>query len=80
MIDNELDTIEKKVLNIKIYEEDFNLIKIAVMIAIQNTNKNINNLEIDNELKLKLQKNANEYKKLLSKLEICKLYNENINN
>jgi hypothetical protein len=78
MISEEFDILERKILNIKIYEEDFDLIKIAILNSIQNINKNINNLDLDNEIKEKLQNDIIKYKRLLSKLDICKLYNENI--
>lgn len=75
---NEFDMPNKKLMNIKIYEDDFILIKIAIISSIQNISKNINNLDLDNETKDKLQNDIFKYKQLLSKLEICKLYNEDI--
>lgn len=78
MIDLELDDIERKILNIKIYEEDYQLIKIAIISNIQNCYKFINNEEIDQETKTSLQKKIDNYKKLLAKLDICELYNENV--
>lgn len=75
---NEFDMPNKKLMNIKIYEDDFILIKIAIISSIQSISKNINNLDLDNETKDKLQNDIFKYKQLLSKLEICKLYNEDI--
>lgn len=78
MIDLELDEIERKILNIKLYEEDYQLIKIAIVSAIQSCYQLINNEETDQETKVSLQKKIDNYKKLLAKLDICELYNENV--
>lgn len=78
MIDIELDEIERKILNIKLYEEDYQLIKIAIASAIQNCYKFINDENIDQETKVSLKNKINNYKNLLSKLDICGLYNENM--
>lgn len=76
MISEELENFEKKVLNIKMYEKDFVLIKIAIVSEIQKLNKSLNEIELDDLTRLKFESNIINYKKLLSKLETCKLYNE----
>ena len=78
MIDIELDELERKILNIKLYEEDYQLIKIAIISNIQNCYKIINNQDMDDETRISIQNKINDYKNLLAKLNICELYNKNV--
>lgn len=70
--------INKKMMNIKIYEEDFNLIKVSIFNLIQDIRKNIDELDLDDKMKGELKNDIFKYRQLLSKLEICKLYNEDV--
>ena len=65
----------KKILNIKIYEDDYNKILLAIMDNIVKLNRQKENA-VDLEDINKINSNIQQYKMLLTKLRTCKLYNE----
>lgn len=67
---------EEKIVTIKVYEEDYERIKAAIISSIFQIKKNIENPNLDEETKNELQKEITMYRMLLSSLKTCKLYNE----
>lgn len=67
--------MNKKILNIKIDEEDYDRLLIAIASVIQEFNKNKNNTT-DLEEKDRIEFDIYKYKVLVGKLKTCKLYNE----
>lgn len=68
--------MNEKILNIKISETDFDMIKRAIIIAIQKCNENIKNPILDKEDVFNLEEDILKYKKIITKLNVCKLYND----
>ena len=66
---------ENKILDIKIDEEDYQRILVAVGSSIQQLNSNKNNA-IDLEEQDKIDFEIHKYKMLIGKLKTCKFYNE----
>ena len=67
--------MNKKILNIKIDEEDYERLLIAIASMIQELNKNKNNTT-DLEEKDRIEFDIYKFKMLIGKLKTCKLYNE----
>lgn len=67
--------MNKKILNIKIDEEDYDRLLIAIASVIQEFNKNKNNTT-DLEEKDRIEFDIYKFKMLIGKLKTCKLYNE----
>ena len=67
--------MNKKILNIKIDEEDYDRLLSAIASVIQEFNKNKNNTT-DLEEKDRIEFDIYKFKMLVSKLKTCKLYNE----
>lgn len=65
----------KKILNIKIDEEDYEKILVALVSMIQKLNNDKNNA-IDEEDKDTVEFDIHKYKMLIGKLKTCRLYNE----
>lgn len=65
----------EKILNIKINEEDYERIILAILNKIHDLNCDKNS-ENNVEEKEKIEFNIYKHKLLMSKLEVCKLYNE----
>lgn len=68
--------MNEKILNIKISEEDFELIKRAILISIQKCNENIKNPILNKDDVFNLENDILKYKKIITKLNVCKLYND----
>ena len=67
---------KNKFLDLKIEGEDFIKIKLSVMNSITNLRQNLYNDKLEPEDKEMIRKEIDSYKSLLSKLDICELYNE----
>ena len=65
-----------KFLDFKVEGEDFIKIKLSVMNSITNLRQNLYNDKLEPEDKEMIRKEIDSYKSLLSKLDICELYNE----
>lgn len=67
---------KNKFLDLKVEGEDFIKIKLSVMNSITNLRQNLYNDKLEPEDKEMIRKEIDSYKSLLSKLDICELYNE----
>lgn len=70
--------MNKKIIDLKIYEEDFNYILLGLINNINHTNDLINNnKKLDDDTIKSLKEDIKKEKDLISRLNVCKLYNEN---
>ena len=69
--------MNKKIINLKIYEEDFNYILLGLINNINQTKNLINNnKKLDDDTIKLLKEDIKKEKDLISRLNVCKLYNE----
>lgn len=70
--------MNKKIIDLKIYEEDFDYILLGLINNINQTNDLINtNKKLDDDTIKLLKNDIKKEKDLISRLNVCKLYNEN---
>lgn len=68
--------MNKKIfMNLKIEKKDYFKIKVSIIDSIKNLKQTLNSDNVNDNDKQIIRDTLNEYKNLLSKLEICELYN-----
>lgn len=65
-----------KILNIKISEKDFEMIIVSLLSTIQKCHENKGNPLLNKKEIEQIEADIQNYKKIITKLNVCKLYND----